>query len=108
MARAEPQALPELLDDRDPDYIRDTLPGAWLLATLWHRAEVRGLANIPDDGPVLLVGNHSGGNTSPDTIVFTLAFSSWFGVERPFYQLAHNLVTASPGIGAFLRKFGTV
>src|SRR5205823_3751871 len=106
MARDE--ALPELLDDRDPDYIRDTLPLAWLLATLWHRAEVRGLDNIPDEGPVLLVGNHSGGNTSPDTIVFTLAFSSFFGVERRFHQLAHNLVLASPGIGSFLRKYGTI
>ena len=95
-------------DDRDPDYIRDLLPGAWLVASIWHRARVRGLANIPDDGPVLLVGNHSGWNMSPDTIVFTLAFTSYFGVERPFYQLAHNLVTASPGLGTFLRKFGTV
>ena len=67
MARDKPQALPDLLDDRDPDYIRDTLPAAWLLATLWHRAEIRGLDNIPDEGPVLLVGNHSGGNTSPDS-----------------------------------------
>lgn len=96
------------LDQRDPDYIRDMLPGAWLLASLWHRAEVRGLANIPEDGPVLLVGNHSGGNLSPDTIVFTLAFTSYFGVERPFYQLAHNLVTALPFPGRFLRKFGTI
>jgi 1-acyl-sn-glycerol-3-phosphate acyltransferase len=101
-------AHPDLLDDRDPDYIRDTLPAAWLLATLWHRAEVRGLDNIPDDGPVLLVGNHSGGNTSPDTIAFMLAFSSFFGVERRFHQLAHNLVLASPGIGSFLSKYGTI
>jgi len=98
----------ELLDGRDPDYIRDTLPAAWLLATLWHRARVRGLENIPDEGPVLLVGNHSGGNTSPDSIVFTLAFSSYFGVERRFHQLAHKLVMASPGIGPFLRKYGTI
>jgi 1-acyl-sn-glycerol-3-phosphate acyltransferase len=108
MARTEPQALPDLLDDRDPDYIRDTLPAAWLLATLWHRAEVRGLDNIPDEGPVLLVGNHSGGNTSPDSIAFTLAFSSYFGVERRFHQLAHKLVMAMPGIGSFLRKYGTI
>jgi hypothetical protein len=27
------------LDDRDPDYIRDNLPGLWLLATVWHRAD---------------------------------------------------------------------
>ena len=56
---------------------------------------------------MLLVGNHSGGNLTPDTGVFTLAFSAYFGVERPFYQLAHNLVLSLPGLG-FLRKFGTV
>jgi 1-acyl-sn-glycerol-3-phosphate acyltransferase len=95
------------LDDRDPDYIREMLPGAWLLATLWHRAEVRGLDRIPDDGPVLIVGNHSGGNVSPDTLVFMLAFSSYFGVERPFHQLAHNLVLAMPHL-RWLRRFGTI
>jgi len=95
------------LDERDPDYIRDNLPGLWLLASLWFRGEVRGLGNVPDDGPVLLVGNHSGGNLTPDTGVFTLAFSAYFGVERPFYQLAHNLVLSMPGLG-FLRRFGTV
>ena len=56
---------------------------------------------------MLLVGNHSGGNLTPDTTVFTLAFSAYFGVERRFYQLAHNLVLSMPGLG-FLRKFGTV
>src|SRR5213080_4082348 len=95
------------LDERDPDYIRDALPGLWLLATIWHRAKVRGLDRIPEDGPVLLVGNHSGGNVPPDTFVFTLAFCSYFGVERPFYQLAHNLVVSAPPLG-WLRKFGTV
>jgi 1-acyl-sn-glycerol-3-phosphate acyltransferase len=53
------------------------------------------------------VGNHSGGNVTPDTTVFTLAFVSYFGVERRFYQLAHNLVLAMPGLG-WLRKYGTV
>jgi len=95
------------LDNRDPDYIRESLPRAWLLSSLWFRGEVRGLGNIPESGPVLLVGNHSGGNLTPDTIVFTLAFSTYFGVERAFYQLAHNLVMSAPGLG-FLRKYGTV
>jgi 1-acyl-sn-glycerol-3-phosphate acyltransferase len=79
----------------------------WLAASLWFRGEVRGLGNIPDSGPVLLVGNHSGGNMLPDTLVFTMAFNTYFGVERPFYQLAHNLVLSIPGLGS-LRKFGTV
>src|SRR5437763_3949154 len=95
------------LDERDPDYIRERLPLMWLLASLWYRGEVRGLGNIPDSGAVLLVGNHSGGNLLPDTAVFTLAFSTYFGAERPFYQLAHNLVLTLPGL-ASLRKFGTV
>ena len=95
------------LDQRDPDYIRDQLPGTWLLASLYFRADVKGLDRIPAEGPVLLVGNHSGGNVPPDTFVFTLAFCSYFGVERPFYQLAHNLVVSAPPLG-WLRKFGTV
>jgi 1-acyl-sn-glycerol-3-phosphate acyltransferase len=95
------------LDERDPDYIRETLPRLWLAASLYFRGEVRGLGNIPEEGPVLLVGNHSGGNITPDTHVFTLAFSAYFGVERRFYQLAHNLVLSMPGLG-ILRKYGTV
>jgi len=95
------------LDERDPDYIRERLPLFWMFSSLWFRGEVRGLGNIPDSGPVLLVGNHSGGNMIPDTMVFTVAFSTYFGVERPFYQLAHNLVLSMPGL-AWLRKFGTV
>ena len=95
------------LDDRDPDYIRENLPWVWLLSSLWFRGDVRGMGRIPEQGPVLLVGNHSGGNLTPDTLVFTLAFYTYFGVERRFHQLAHNLVLTSP-IGPLLRRYGTV
>jgi 1-acyl-sn-glycerol-3-phosphate acyltransferase len=95
------------LDDRDPDFIRENLPRLWLLSSLYFRAEVRGLGNVPEEGGVLLVANHSGGNVSPETGIITLAFSSYFGVERRYHQLAHNLVVSAPGLG-FLRKFGTV
>jgi 1-acyl-sn-glycerol-3-phosphate acyltransferase len=98
---------PADLDERDPDYIRESLPRLWLLSSLWFRGEVRGMGNIPEQGPVLMVGNHSGGNLTPDTTVFTLAFNTYFGVERSFYQLAHNLVLSMPGL-SFLRKYGTV
>lgn len=95
------------LHERDPDYLRDNLPWLWLLASFYFRAEVRGLERIPAQGPVLLVGNHSGGNMTPDTFCFVLAFSTFFGVERRFFQLAHNLVVAWPGLGR-LRKAGTI
>ena len=106
-ARQAQRALTADLDDRDPDYIRENLPLSWLLATLWYRAEVRNMGNVPEQGPVLLVGNHTGGNMSPEVIVLPLAFSTYFGVERPFYQLAHNLVLASPA-GPFLRRYGAM
>jgi 1-acyl-sn-glycerol-3-phosphate acyltransferase len=95
------------LDQRDPDLIREQLPAAWLVASSYFRADVRGLDRIPANGPVLLVGNHSGGNMPVDSFVFTLGFCSYFGVERPFYQLAHSLVMAIPGL-RWLPKFGTV
>jgi len=96
------------LEDRDPDYLREALPLLWMLSTFYFRAEVRDLGNVPADRPVLLVGNHSGGNVIVDTFVFSLAFSTFFGVERPFHQLAHNLAIAWPFAGEMLRKSGTM
>ncbi len=95
------------LDARDTDYIRETLPGLWMLASLYFRADVRGLHHIQREGPVLLVGNHSGGMMAPDLFVFVLAFSTYFGVERRFFQLAHNGVVAGPA-GPLVRRYGTV
>ena len=95
------------LDDRDPDYIRENLPGVWLLASFYFRADVRGLERIPAEGPVLIVGNHSGGNVTQDTTVFTLAFSGHFGVERRLHPLVHNLVLALP-LPFNLPKYGCV
>src|SRR5947199_10169607 len=95
------------LDTRDTDYIRETLPGLWMLASIYFRADVRGLHHVPKEGPILLVGNHSGGIMAPDLFVFVLAFSTYFGVERRFYQLAHNGVVASP-VGQMVRRYGTM
>lgn len=96
------------MDNRDPEYIARVIGPAWQAARLYFRAEVRGLERIPEDGPILLVGNHSGGNVSPEVLVTTLAFARHFGPERPFYQLAHNLVMAVPLLGYSLAKFGTI
>lgn len=98
---------PADLDDRDPEFIRLFLPALSLAARYYFRAQVRGLENIPAAGPVLLVGNHSGGNIVVDTGIFTLAFTERFGPDRLFYQLAHNLVMSMPHL-RWLRRFGTV
>ncbi len=96
------------LDARDPEFIRSQLPLMWLFTSLYFRAEVRGLEKIPEDRPVLFVSNHSGGNMTPDTMVFMLAFATYFGVERPIHALAHAMVTSIPGAGGFLKKWGVL
>src|SRR4051812_41074239 len=93
---------------RDPEHIRRTLPGMKAYAELYHRAEVRGLENIPEEGPVLLVGNHSGGTLIADTFVFSAHFYDHFGPNRDFHQLAHDMVFRVPGARAMVAPWGTV
>lgn len=95
------------LDNRDPDFMREVLPATWLFVSAWFRPDIQGLHHIPREGPVLVVGNHTGGASSPEVHISQLAFSTYFGVERLHYQLAHRMVLSSP-VGALLRRFGTV
>jgi 1-acyl-sn-glycerol-3-phosphate acyltransferase len=97
----------DLIDARDPEYIRATLPTIRAWSRLYFRGAVTGLENIPS-GPVLLVGNHSGGTLIADTFVFAQAFYDHFGAERRFHQLAHDLVFAMPGVRAMLSRYGTI
>src|SRR5215218_4166837 len=96
------------LDAWDPAYIRATLPALRAMSKVYFRAEVRGLSNIPAEGPILLVGNHSGGTLIADTFVFAQGFYDHFGPLRRFHQLAHDLVFRLPGARASLSRFGTV
>jgi 1-acyl-sn-glycerol-3-phosphate acyltransferase len=102
-----PRFRPGDLDNRDPDFMREVLPATWLFVSAWFRPDIRGLHHIPAEGPVLVVGNHTGGASSPEVHISQLAISTYFGVERAHYQLAHRMVLNSP-VGALLRRFGTV
>jgi 1-acyl-sn-glycerol-3-phosphate acyltransferase len=95
-------------DYRDPSYIQHTLPALRLWSKFYFRADVRGLENIPAEGPVLLVGNHSGGLVIADTFVFSQYFYDHFGAGRLFYQLAHDLVFKTPGLRILAERYGTV
>ena len=93
---------------RDPVYIERTLPAVRLATQRYFRSDVRGFEHIPEEGPVLLVGNHSGGTLIADTFVFGQHFYDRFGAERRFHQLAHDLVFKLPGLRALLERYGTV
>jgi 1-acyl-sn-glycerol-3-phosphate acyltransferase len=90
----------------DPGYIRRVLPLWRAVMGTYFRGEVRGIDNIPDDGPALLVGNHSGGTMIADTFVFATEFYTHFGPERRFHQLAHDIAARVPATG--ISRWGTV
>src|ERR1035441_3993231 len=77
LARRPPAADPFEL--RDPEYIAHTLPALRVMAAVVSGSDVRGLETIPPRGPVLLVGNHSGGTLIADTFIFAQAFYDHFG-----------------------------
>jgi 1-acyl-sn-glycerol-3-phosphate acyltransferase len=104
----DPGGAADPLNERDPAYIRETLPALRALSRLYFRANVRGLDNIPATGPVLMVGNHSGGTMIADTFVFAQAFYDHFGPERQFHQLAHDLLFKVPGVRALVQRYGTI
>jgi len=91
----------------DPAFIEEGLP---LLDYLlrYFDAEVEGFENVPDEGPMLLVGNHSGGTLVPDAAVF---IGSWYrerGVDKPLCALAFDAVFGLPRYGEIARKAGAM
>jgi 1-acyl-sn-glycerol-3-phosphate acyltransferase len=93
---------------RDPAYIERTLPALRMTSELYFRADVRGLEHIPPEGPVLLVGNHSGGTWIADTFILAQHFYDRFGPQRRFHQLAHDLLFRIPGLRILAERYGTV
>jgi 1-acyl-sn-glycerol-3-phosphate acyltransferase len=94
------------LDERDPDFIRRRLADIWPVIRGWFRAEVRGLDLVPE-GPVLVVGNHSGGNLTPDSVILGLAFNEFAGADRPSYALSDDIGPTSTR-SVFYRKCGAI
>ncbi|HXX89426.1 MAG TPA: 1-acyl-sn-glycerol-3-phosphate acyltransferase [Acidimicrobiales bacterium] len=70
--------------------------------------EVRGIEHVPRQGPVLLVGNHSGLFYMPDVWITGLSVVRRRGLEQPFYGLAYDLLFAIPGIERVLRGLGAI
>ena len=70
------------------------------------RSEVLGLERIPPGG-VLLVSNHSGGALPTDMPVFAVDFYKKFGVDRPLYGLAHDVILSGP-TSNLMRRLGLI
>lgn len=106
-ARATERELGEEAFRRDVGFLPKIVP----LMALWSRyfdGEVRGLERVPATGPVLLVGNHSGGPLTPDTGVF---FAAWYrarGLASPLVGLAFDAAFGIPWFRDLMRRIGEV
>lgn len=92
---------------RDVEFLRTLLPLMEIM-NRYFDAEVSGFENVPDTGPVLLVGNHSGGVLTPDTTAF---FTAWYrarGLDSPLVALAFDAAFGIPGFRDLMRKIGEV
>jgi 1-acyl-sn-glycerol-3-phosphate acyltransferase len=72
------------------------------------RPEVAGLERLPDAGPYLCVGNHSGGIYTPCMWAFLSRWYRQVGLRKPAYVLGLDMALALPGVGAFYRRMGAV
>jgi 1-acyl-sn-glycerol-3-phosphate acyltransferase len=92
---------------RDPEFIRRVLP-IFKTADWYFSAEIRGWENLPENGPFLVVGNHSGGAQPVDLWPFLVEWVESRGAEDPFFALTYDLDFAYPVVGAWLRKMGLI
>lgn len=94
--------------DRNPEFIRTTLPYAEWLYRYYFQVTSEGWNHIPD-GPVLFVGSHNGGLASPDLHMFMVDWFRRFGTERSAYGLMHQKMwTAFPQVSQLATRMGAI
>jgi 1-acyl-sn-glycerol-3-phosphate acyltransferase len=100
-------SLTEDIAQRDPDFIERIVP----LLDWWLRyfdPEVRGFEHLPETGPFLVVGNHSGGLYMPDYWAFLRHWLRERGPAVPLYSLGFDFLFSMPGVRSLARRLGAV
>lgn len=96
------------LHRRDPAYIRELMPLIDVLHRYWFRATATGLEHLPREGPAIVVGNHSGGITMPDTAIALRAWMTAHGADAPMYGLVHPAFFKVPYLNVHTMKIGGI
>jgi 1-acyl-sn-glycerol-3-phosphate acyltransferase len=90
----------------DPEFnARVLIPAIRLFYQHWFRIELRGLPNVPEAGPALLVANHSG--TLPlDALMLQAGLYDEHPAHRNLRLLGADLVYEIPLLASLARKAG--
>jgi 1-acyl-sn-glycerol-3-phosphate acyltransferase len=92
---------------RDPEFIRRHMNVLETFASYFN-PEVRGIDRLPDNGPFLIVGNHSGGAAPPDMPILMTEWWKQRGADEPVYGLFHSAFINIPGVGGAMKKAGGI
>jgi 1-acyl-sn-glycerol-3-phosphate acyltransferase len=106
-SRTEDGQLAENPFQRDEAFLERLLP--WMdLFSRYFDGEVSGFETLPEEGPMLLIGNHSGGTIVPDTAVTIAAWYRERGIGDPLLGLAFDGAFDVPGFETLMRKLGEI
>jgi len=91
----------------DPKFAQTILPFFEFLYTMWWRVETSGVEHVPDQGPALIVSNHSG--VLPwDGIMIHLAVRHEHPARRECRMLALDMFALLPFLAPLLAQSGAV
>jgi 1-acyl-sn-glycerol-3-phosphate acyltransferase len=91
---------------RDPELVSAMLELWRVLARRYFRVRVEGIDHVPASGPVLLVGNHSGGFVPSEGLTTVLAIHDHLGPERAIHALAHDFLFEDPTLYRYATRLG--
>lgn len=101
----EPDGSPEL-DARDEELVDLAAELIRVLGRHYFRLRVEGIEHFPEDGPVLLVGNHSGGLLPLEGLFTGQAIYDRFGSQRRLYGLVHEVLYHDDVMRGVARRLG--
>jgi 1-acyl-sn-glycerol-3-phosphate acyltransferase len=90
---------------RDPALLELGFDLLHVLARYYFRLRVEGIEEVPA-GPVLFVGNHSGGLVPLEGFFLSMAIRERFGIEREVYALAHDFLFEDPVLRRYAGRMG--
>lgn len=92
---------------RDPELVSLLCDLFRILGEHYFRLRFEGVERVPA-GPVLLVGNHSGGLLPSEAFFTPLAIHDRFGPERAVYSLAHDFLFEDPTLRRYATRLGAL
>ncbi len=92
---------------RDGNYCDVALPALEFLYRRWLRVQMRGLENLPSDGPAILVCNHTGA-LPYDATMLMHGIATEHPCKRQVRPLLEDRLARQAFLGVALRKLGAV